>query len=65
VRFIDEEFEGLQDWVPPGRLKVRWSGAPEFVARERRWDAVVAPSPPDYDGPEESAAGIVIHLLVP
>jgi hypothetical protein len=22
VRFVDEEFEGLQDWVPPARLKV-------------------------------------------
>lgn len=42
VRFVDEEFEGLQDWVPPSRLKVPWSGMAEFVARERRWDAVVA-----------------------
>jgi hypothetical protein len=64
VRFIDEEFEGLQDWVPPARLKVPWDGIEEFVARERRWDAVVAPSPPDYDSPEESAAGTVIHLLI-
>jgi hypothetical protein len=64
VRFVDEEFEGRQDWVPPSRLKVPWSGTAEFVARERRWDAVVAPSPPDYDGPEESAAGTVMQLLV-
>ncbi len=64
VRFIDEEFEGLQDWVPPARLKVPWSGTEEFVARERRWDAVVAPSPPDYDSPAESAASTVIHLLI-
>ena len=64
VRFVDEEFEGLQDWVPPSRLKVPWSGTAEFEARERRWDAVVAPSPPDHDGPEESAADTVIHLLI-
>ena len=36
----------------------------EFVARERRWAAVDAPSPPDYDNPEESAAGTVLHLLI-
>jgi hypothetical protein len=64
VHFVDEEFEGLQDWVPPSRLKAPWSGMEEFVAREHRWDAVVAPSPPDHDDPEESAAGTVIDLLV-
>lgn len=64
VRFVSDEFEGLQDWVPPTRLKVPWSGVEEFVARERRWDAVVAPSPPDYDDPEESAAGTVFDLLI-
>lgn len=64
VRFVDEEFEGLQDWVPPNCLKVPWNGAAEFVSRERRWDAVVALTPPDYDGPEESAAGTIIDLLV-
>lgn len=64
VRFLDEEFEGFQDWVPPSRLKVPWGGTAEFVARERRWDAVVAPTPPDHDGPEESAAGTAIQLLI-
>jgi hypothetical protein len=64
VQFVDEGLEGLQDWVPPNRLKAPWSGMAEFVARESRWDAVVAASPPDYDDPEESAAGTVIDLLV-
>lgn len=64
VRFVDEEFEGRQDWVPPARLKAPWGAAGEFEERERRWDAVVAPSPPRYDDPEESAAGTVIHMLV-
>jgi len=31
VRFVDEEFEGQQDWVPPARLKVPWSGVDEYV----------------------------------
>jgi hypothetical protein len=24
VKFIDEAFEGRQEWVPPARLKARW-----------------------------------------
>ena len=64
IRFVDEQFEGLQDWVPPARLKAPWGAVGEFEARERRWDAVVAASPSGYDDPEESAAGTVIHMLV-
>jgi hypothetical protein len=44
VRFVDDEFEGRQDWVPPARLKVPWSGVDEYVARERRWDEMLRPS---------------------
>jgi hypothetical protein len=40
VRFVDAAFEGLIDWVPPGRLKVPWSQAAEYEAREQQWDAV-------------------------
>ena len=40
VRFVAEEFEGREEWVPPARLKVLWAGAEEFAARERRWEAV-------------------------
>ena len=44
VRFVDDEFEGRQDWVPPARLKVPWSGVDEYMARERRWDEVTRAS---------------------
>src|ERR1700690_4333525 len=44
VRFVDDVFEGLQDWVPPARLKVPWSVVDEYVARERRWDELLRPS---------------------
>ena len=40
VRFIDEQFEGRQEWIPPTRLKVIWKDAVEFEAREARWDRV-------------------------
>ncbi|PTR24207.1 hypothetical protein C8K36_108222 [Rhodococcus sp. OK519] len=45
IRWVDEEFEGRQEWVPPTRLKVVWSGVENFVADEARWAAVREPSP--------------------
>jgi hypothetical protein len=29
VRFVADEFEGLEEWVPPERLKVPWDAADE------------------------------------
>lgn len=53
VRFLDEQFEGRQEWVPPARLKVLWDGARQWLAAERRWLAVVEAS--------VSACGTVEH----
>src|SRR5947209_2897797 len=44
VRFVDDTFEGLQEWVPPSRLKVPWLQVTEYIARERRWQAVTEAS---------------------
>ena len=62
VRFVDDEFEGRQDWVPPARLKVPWSGVDEYVARERRWDEVLRPSA-GVSLTEELAASSVFDML--
>ena len=40
VRFVDERFEGRQDWVPPARLKVLWTAVDAFREREARWSRV-------------------------
>jgi len=64
VRFVDDEFEGLQDWFPPARLKVPWSGVEEYVARERRWDEVWRPSL-DASDAEGLAASIVYDRPIP
>ena len=40
VRFMDDEFEGREEWIPPNRLKALWTSAPEWIARENRWEAV-------------------------
>lgn len=34
VRFVDDEFEGREQWVPPVRLKVPWSEVAD-IALER------------------------------
>ncbi len=64
VRFVAAEFEGLQDWVPPSRLKARWDEADEYLARERRWEAATALSPAGYNDPEEDAAGVIFDVLI-
>lgn len=40
VRWVDESFEGRQEWVSPARLKVLWAEVDEFRPREARWDRV-------------------------
>lgn len=40
VRFVDERFEGRQEWVPPARLKVPWAAVDVFREREARWDRI-------------------------
>lgn len=63
VGFVDDEFEGREDWVPRARLKAPWRDVDAFIARERRWEAVLSASP-GYDAPEESAASIVFDRLI-
>jgi hypothetical protein len=63
VRFIDDEFEGLREWVPPGRLKTRWASRDDFIAREHRWTAVRA-SPLIYKDPEYYAAICVFDEVI-
>lgn len=42
VRFVDDEFEGREERVPPARLKVLWNEVEEYRAREERWDRIYA-----------------------
>lgn len=63
VRWVDDQFEGAQEWVPPARLKARWADVGRFQAREARWEAVQAES---QDLPEvmSSAVETVFDLLI-
>src|SRR5262245_3014669 len=40
VRFVDERFEGRQEWVSPARLKVRWAAVDGFRKHEARWNRI-------------------------
>lgn len=64
VRFVDDEFEGLQDWVPPARLKALWHDHDEYSAWEGRWRRLLA-DVPRHDAPELRAVSIVIDELLP
>lgn len=63
VRFVDDEFEGREDWVPPARLKILWNEVDEYRAREERWDRIYATGL-DLDDPREDAAEEVLELLI-
>lgn len=63
VRFTDDEYEGREDWIPPGRLKVQWEHADTWLASEARWAAVRDISAHMRDTPEEDAASWIIDTL--
>ncbi|GAP61252.1 hypothetical protein AHiyo1_49340 [Arthrobacter sp. Hiyo1] len=63
VRFVSDEFEGKEEWVPPGRLKVLWSQAAEFQAREERW-ARMSAAGPGWEDPREDAASEIFDEYV-
>ena len=63
VRFVDDVYEGLSDWVPPARLKVRWAEREQYLAWEDRWQDLTSVSP-DYGAPELLAAESVVDSLI-
>lgn len=40
IRWVDDEFEGREQWVPAIRLKVPWADAVELMEKERRWAGI-------------------------
>jgi hypothetical protein len=63
VRFVADEFQGRQDWVPPARLKVLWSRVDEFIAREAQWAAIIDASW-IRDTADDYAASTVFDALI-
>lgn len=63
VRFLGEEFEGREEWVPPARLKTPWASVDEFTAREERWDAVCSASPVRDTAAEGASVSLFEELI--
>ncbi|WP_141120246.1 hypothetical protein [Mycobacterium malmoense] len=63
VRFVDDRFEGRQEWVPPSRLKVRWQAVDDFRERESLWERLISIGV-NEDGPLENAAWEVFEKLI-
>lgn len=40
VRFVEDDYQDREDWVPPNRLKVRWEDVAAWQEREERRNAV-------------------------
>ena len=62
VEFVDDAFEGREDWVPPARLKVLWESVGDFREREDRWRRLDEAGISEEDG-RLDAAGRVVELL--
>jgi hypothetical protein len=65
VRFLDDQFEGKEEWVSPARLKVRWEQAGQWMFAERRWLAVRDASVSAVDSVDHRAAGMVLDSVAP
>jgi hypothetical protein len=63
VQFVEDKFEGRQQWVPPARLKGLWENVGEFRQREDRWSRICEAGIPD-DDPRVGAAEQVVELLL-
>ena len=53
VDFIDDDWEGRSDWVPPVRLVARWGEHHAWVEFERNWNAVCRASSEPLPGVAE------------
>lgn len=63
VHFEAHDMEGLEDWVPPGRLKVPWAQVKEFIAEETNWKAVRERGP-GRDSVELASVEAILDYLV-
>jgi hypothetical protein len=63
ILFLDDAFEGREEWVPPSRLKVLWADLDAWRAREDRWDAVATASVGIDGTPELWAAETVFEVV--
>jgi len=59
ISYLDDEYEGASEWVPPNRLKVLWANVDVYRAREKAWEELRH----DGDEPTEIEGFAVEHVL--
>lgn len=59
VRFVDDEYEGREEWCSVRALKALWPELAAFLSLEQKWVDVRRASPPEHD-PRVEAASLVL-----
>ncbi|MFG2825643.1 hypothetical protein ACGFX4_40215 [Kitasatospora sp. NPDC048365] len=59
VRFVADEAEGREEWVPKARLRVPWEEKDAWLHRQDRWDALISDGPEDDQDTDFVAASLV------
>ncbi|MBX7554371.1 hypothetical protein K1Y78_42130 [Streptomyces sp. tea 10] len=49
VRFVSEEAEGREEWVPSARLRIRWQDKDTWLARDNQWNELTRDAPDAED----------------
>jgi len=62
IRFMEDRFEGREEWVSPARLKTTWDKVDEWVADDQRWTAIRDASWRSREDPELRAAEMVLEV---
>ncbi|WP_439655937.1 hypothetical protein ACSHWB_26265 [Lentzea sp. HUAS TT2] len=62
IRFMEDRFEGREEWVSPARLKTTWDKVDEWVANDQRWTAIRDASWRNREDPELRAAEMVLEV---
>ena len=62
VRFENPDADGLETWVPTGRLKCPWADAEAFQEDEKLWSAVIGASM-DSPGVIDAVETVLLDLL--
>lgn len=63
IRFVEDKYEGREEWVPPARLKVLWEAVDPWRLNEQRWAAVRNACDYRRDSPEDNALMMVFDYL--
>lgn len=65
VRFVDDEYEGREEWCSVRSLKAPWAGRDDFLTLEQAWVNVRKSSPQETDIELQAASVIIAQVPGP